>query len=121
MQPPLPCTFTVSGKLVGVNFAVTLSAWSMNTLQLPEPSQAPLHPPKTYPSEGEAVRVTRVLLVYDLLQELPEQLMSVVEGVVYEWIVPPLAWTPAVRRRLTLTLPGSQRSPMPLWSLSSWS
>ena len=61
---PVPALVTVSVCITRLNVAVTLWAWLMVTWHvLPEPEQAPLHPPNTDPLDAVAVSVTTVPLV----------------------------------------------------------
>jgi len=57
---PLPASVTVNVGDRAVNVAVTERLLAMVTLHVAVPLHAPLHPPKTEPPAGAAVRVTSV-------------------------------------------------------------
>lgn len=55
-----------------MNVAVTLRACVIDTVQVPVPLQAPLHPANADPEAGDAVSTTDAPDVYDALQLLPQ-------------------------------------------------
>jgi len=55
---PVPALLTVSAKVWRVNVAVTERAAVMETVHVPVPVHAPLHPVNVEPAVGDAVRTT---------------------------------------------------------------
>src|SRR5262245_45133655 len=73
---PLPALLTVSGNCcwATANVAVTVVLVVKVMAQGPVPVQAPLHPPKTEPAAGAALRVTGVPAANGSVQSAPQSM-----------------------------------------------
>ena len=91
---PVPSLVTVRVLLTTTasNCALTLRAWSMLTVQLPDPRQAPDHPTNCEPIAALAVSVTEVPCAKDCVADgqLASQLRPAGELLTVPWPVPDL-------------------------------